>query len=75
MESFRFFLSIPYLNKLAIANSNIVLGLGPKKKSVVRRMYRRYRVLPPVPKVSRVKLYHPPVFSIDLDNMFEVLDI
>jgi hypothetical protein len=84
MEAFRYGLSIPYIQDMAIRLSRKVLDVDLYKSSppVTRRRYRgsrRYRtkrVLPPrVPKPPVLKIYTPPVFSIELDNMFEVLDI
>lgn len=82
MEAFRYGLSIPYIQDMAIRLSRKVLDVDLYKSSYPvrrRRGPRRYRpkvVLPPrVPKPPVLKVYTPPVFSIELDNMFEVLDI
>ena len=80
MEAFRFGLSIPYIQNRASEMSRKLLDIPVNsRKSIVCRKRKRYRRRPvpvPVSKPRVFKLYQPPpVFSIELDNMFEVLDI
>ena len=80
MEAFRFGLSIPYIQNRASEMSRKLLDIPRVNRTVLRpRRYKR-RIVPkkyiPIPKPPPVlKIYAPPVFSIELDNMFEVLDI
>jgi hypothetical protein len=80
MEAFRFGLSIPYIQNRASEMSRKLLDI-PRVPRVTRTRPRRYkrRLVPKtkqyIPKPPVLKVYTPPVFSIELDNMFEVLDI
>ena len=73
MECLRFGFDFPSLNRKATTLSSKVLGIPITR--VRRRGYRAKRVRkvhtsqPPVP----MKIYNPPVFSIELENLFDVL--
>jgi len=86
MECFRFGLDFPSLNRKAVILSSKVLGLpnpyahrprrrGGRNRSRGRRFYVVPQPPPPPPSPVRLKLYEPPTFSIELENLFEVLDI
>jgi hypothetical protein len=66
MEAFRYGVNIPYIQVRAIEVSRKLLL--PKK---VITCYRRYRRSPPKPVK---KFSKPSVFSIELDNKFDILD-
>ena len=74
MECLRFGLDFPSLNRKATILSSKVLSLpiprvrrrGSRGKRV---RVRKVHMSPPVP----MKIYKPPVFSIELDNLFDVL--
>jgi hypothetical protein len=75
MEAFRFGLSIPYIQNRASEMSRKLLDIPRVRVLRPRRRYKR-RLVPKKKQYTPVlKLYTPPVFSIELDNMFEVLDI
>lgn len=79
MECFRFGLDFPSLNRKAVILSSKVLGLPnpyarrPRHRGG-RNRCRKFHVAPP-PNPVRLKVYEPPTFSIELENLFEVLDI
>ena len=76
MEAFRFGLSIPYIQNRASEMSRKLLDIPKVHRTVLRpRRYKR-RIVPKKKQYTPVlKIYTPPVFSIELDNMFETLDI
>jgi hypothetical protein len=78
MEAFRFGLSIPYIQNRASEMSRKLLDI-PRTVLLRPRRYKRRRIVPKkkqyIPKPPVLKIYTPPVFSIELDNMFEILDI
>jgi hypothetical protein len=84
MECFRFGLDFPTLNRKSVTIASKVLGL-PERRSRRRGSRgrgrgrgRKYYTLPHPPQpppTVQLKMYKPPTFSIDLENLFEVLDI
>ena len=70
MECFRFGLDFPLLNRKAVILSSKVLSLPAH-----HRRRRFYVAPPPPPSPVRLKVYEAPTFSIELENLFEVLDI
>ena len=76
MESFRYGLSVPYIQSHASDMSRRVMKLSviPRTVLCVRRynVTRKKKFVKKVPPV--LKLHTPPVFSIELDNMFDILD-
>ena len=78
MEAFRFGLSIPYIQNRASEMSRKLLDIPRVTRPVLRQRIYKRRLVPKkkyIPKPPVLKIYIPPVFSIELDNMFEVLDI
>ena len=77
MECFRYGLSIPYIQIRAINVSNNVPTRRIRYRRYRKPVTRRYRkpVPAPAPIVPKVKIYKPYIFSIELHNMFEILDI
>jgi hypothetical protein len=82
MECFRFGLDFPSLNRKAVILSSKVLGLpNPYARRSRRRggrgRGRKVHMTPPTPPPIpvRLKMYEAPTFSIELENLFEVLDI
>jgi hypothetical protein len=81
MEAFRFGFDFPIQKKAAkISNSALSLGPKPRPPIVKRRRYRvrvRYpirTVLVPV-HAPEPKIKVPEKFSLDISNMFEILDM
>ena len=88
MECFRFGFDFPSLNRKAVILSSKVLGLpNPYARRTRRRggrgrgRGRKYYTIPtqqpppPAPTPVQLKVYKAPTFSIELENLFEVLDI
>ena len=78
MEDFRYGLSVPFIQVRASEVTCKVLHLPVRTVLCVThpkryRVSRRKKVLPK--KKTVLKMHTPPVFSIELDNMFETLDI
>ena len=78
MEAFRYGLSVPFIQVRASEVTCKVLHLPVRTVVCVTRpkryrVSRRKKVLPK--KKTVLKMHTPPVFSIELDNMFETLDI
>ena len=69
MECFLFGLSVPSIQTRSSDVTRATMKLPVRTVVCVRR----YKVPPMVPPV--VKMQSPPVFSIELDNMFDILGI
>jgi hypothetical protein len=83
MEAFRFGFDFP-IQKKAAKISNSALSLGPKPKPrppIVKRRRYRVRVRYPIRTVlvpvhaPEPKIKVPEKFSLDISNMFEILDM
>ena len=84
MECFRFGLDFPSINRKADIISSKVLGLPGRLPSRRggrrggrgrgRGRGRKFTVPHPPPPVQ-LKMYKPPTFSIELANLFDVLDM
>ena len=89
MEAFRYGFNFN-IQKKAVAITSNLLGIKPVKRSFQprrhfrphRRFQPRRRFQPhrhietpqPAPLI-KMKMYLPPTFSLEIDNMFEVLDL
>jgi len=79
MECFRYGFNFPSIQNRAVAMSRKFMG-QPKPRTRIRfRPRYRYRHKHPIkveepPKIP-LKIYRPPTFSIELHNIFEILDI
>ena len=79
MECFRYGFNFPSIQNRAVAVSRKFMG-QPKPRIRFRPRYRyRYLHKHPIkveepPKIP-LKIYKPYIFSIELHNMFEILDI
>jgi len=79
MECFRYGFNFPSIQNRAVAMSRKFMG-QPKSRTRFRQRYRyRCRHKLPIkveepPKIP-LKIYRLPTFSIELHNMFEILDI
>ena len=77
MECFRFGFDFPALNRKAVILSSKVLGIPAPyaRRSRHRGGRGRYRKVRMTPPPIQLKMYEAPTFSIELENLFEVLDI
>ena len=83
MEAFRYGFNFN-IQKKAVALTSNFFGIKPVKRNFqLRRHFRpRRRFQPhrhietpqPAPLI-KMKMYLPPTFSLEIDNMFEVLDL
>jgi len=76
MDCLRFGFDFHFINHKAATVSRKVLGIPKSHRR--RRHYKIRRVkTPPSPKPPPIplKIYNPPTFSIELHNIFEILDI
>jgi len=69
MECFLFGLSVPSIQTRSSDVTRATMKL-PVRTVVCVRRYKVKKKVPPV-----VKMQSPPVFSIELDNIFDILDI
>ena len=75
MECFRYGFNFPSIQKRATVVTNKVLGIKTRRPRRFRVRPRVKPMPPPPPPPPRLKKYTPPIgFSIELDNMFEILD-
>ena len=90
MEAFRYGFNFNIQKKAVVVTANL-FGIKPVKQSFqphrrqfrARRCFKPRRRLQPHPHVEtpqpapliKMKMYLPPTFSLEIDNMFEILDL
>ena len=83
MEAFRYGFNFN-IQKKAVAITSNLLGIKPVKRNFQLRRHLRPRrrfqphrhIETPQPApLIKMKMYLPPTFSLEIDNMFEVLDL
>jgi hypothetical protein len=76
MECFRFGFDFPEIQKKAVMMSKTVAVTIPPRRRIRRRYVHKPRRPVPVPPPVPLKKYTPPPsFSIELYNLFEILDV
>jgi len=79
MECFKFGFNFPEIQKKStVISSKVLVVRGRVKRTRPRRRYYHPRprtVLVTIPPKPVMKIYVPHVFSLELDNMFDVLDL
>jgi len=76
MECFCYGFNFPTIQKKAASISRKIMGQPRLRRPRYRYRYRyKYPIKIEEPPKIPLKIYRPPTFSIELHNMFEILDI